>query len=92
MSVQFCLQHVGIIVQSSEAGLNPFVVHIVRETQILIEVAVSQYLIVCLDDGVKQVGEHDGHVYAPPVLEPQWSARLGFWVTCANGDAIVETL
>ena len=92
MSVQFCLHHVGVIVQSSEAGLDPSVVHIVKETQILIEVAVSQYLIICLDDGVKQVGEHDGHVYAPPVLEPPWCARLGLWITCANGDAIVERL
>ena len=62
------------------------------ETQILIEVATSKHVIVCLDEGVKEVGEHNGYVYAPPVLEPPWCAWLRFWITCANCDAIVEGL
>ena len=31
-------------------------------------------------------------MYAPPVLKPPWCAWLGLWITCANGDAIIETL
>lgn len=92
MSLQCRLLQLRIIVQSSEARLDPSVVHTKRETQVLIKVRAFQKVIVCLDDGVQKVGQDNSHEYAPPVLDPPWCAWLRLRIACADGDTIVDGL
>lgn len=63
-----------------------------RYSQQLVEVALSPQLVTCFVDCIKEVGDNNGDVYAPPVFDISWRARLGLWVTNTNDDGVVHSL
>jgi len=78
--------------QSPEARFNDFVLGVVGDTEEGVEIAGGTQPVVGFVDGVEEVGNDDGDVYAATVFNVEGRTGLGFGVAGADHNAVVECL
>lgn len=78
--------------QPPKFALQCLLVHIMRDTESLVEIAGLTDLIVSLVDGVEQVGQNDEDMSSFAVSNVAWGAWGWFGVACADEDGVQDLL